>query len=240
MSFNSYDNSSGSISSMFYTTGTSTYGNEFVEVKIESGKKISPIIYFKFLKSKLKTIQNLKLKARIKRLEKAFDKAVENGQDALAKKFLDEVARESRESILWATGYKLFIEEKDIKKHKYNIKGGHISDTHYEDYTRIIPDDVIKKKKDAEKYFDDFIILHYWNEKAKDVKKMDPDEKAKMKDPILFGKIKETNRWYFIADWEDEKCDLTFDKLIDYLGKKDSEVEIQANPRIIEQTMKEK
>lgn len=212
-------------------SGTATAQNDYVKVIVEQESgEISPIIYFKFLKSKLKFLENFKLKARIKRLEKAFDKAVENGQEALAKKFLTQVSREARESVLWATGYKMFVESEDVNKYKYKIKGGHISDTRYEDYTRVIPEDVVKKKKLAEPFFDKFIILHYWNEKAKDVKKMDPDEKAKMRDPILFGKINETDRLYFIADWEDEQCDLTFDKLIDYLGKDEKDVVLSANP----------
>jgi hypothetical protein len=48
---------------------------------------------------------------------------------------------------------------------------------------------------------------------------MSSDEKSKMRDPILFGYIKETDRLYFIADWEDEYCDLTFDEIIDVVGE---------------------
>lgn len=50
-----------------------------------------------------------------------------------------------------------------------------------------------------------------------------------MKDPILFGKIKETDKLYFIADWQDEHCDLTFDKLIDFMGKDKDETKISNN-----------
>jgi hypothetical protein len=48
---------------------------------------------------------------------------------------------------------------------------------------------------------------------------MSSEEKQKMKDPILFGYIKETDRLYFIADWEDEYCDLTFDEIVDVIGE---------------------
>lgn len=215
--------------------GSATYviGANNGSIEIEKKDGISPIIYFKFLKTKLSVLEKLKLDNRIKRLEKAFNVAVDNGQEALGEKFLKEISKEARESILWAKGYKLFIEKEDVYKHKHNLYSGHISDTRYEDYTRLIPKDIIEKKKKADPYFDSFVILHYWNEKAaKDTKEMDQTEKAKMKDPILFGKIEETDRWYFIADWEDEYCDLTFDKLIDKLGKDEEDISLQANPNL--------
>ena len=31
--------------------------------------------------------------------------------------------------------------------------------------------------------------------------------------------IKNSNKLYFIGDWIDEYCDLTFDKIIDTMGK---------------------
>jgi hypothetical protein len=227
------DSGTSTTSVWLSTNGTASYGNDYVVMKVEDDGTLNPRLYFKLLKKKLKKfnmIQEMRLKSRIKAVEKAFDAAVENGQEALARKFLEKVCKETREATLYAKGYKLYVEEKDVMKNKNKIKGGHISDTLYADYTRVIPKDVIAKKKAAEPFFDEFIILHYWNEKAKDVKKMDPDERSKMRDPILFGKIKETNRWYFIADWEDEYCDLTFEKLIDYMGKDDEDVMLPKVP----------
>ncbi len=37
--------------------------------------------------------------------------------------------------------------------------------------------------------------------------------------PILFGVIKGRRRLYFVGDWVDEFCDLTFDQIADALGK---------------------
>jgi len=185
---------------------------------VEKDKGISPILYFKYTKSKFKMIERNRIDRRLKQIEKAFNVAVENGQDALAEKFLKNIAKEARESELFAKGVRYYIDRYEVNKYKNHIRGGHISDTKFQDYTRVIPKDVIKKKKKFEGLFDEFIIYHYWNPDAEDMKTMDRDEKEKMKDPILFGVIKETNRLYFIADWEDEYCDLTFDEMIDLLG----------------------
>lgn len=39
------------------------------------------------------------------------------------------------------------------------------------------------------------------------------------RDPILFGVIRGSDKLYFIADWIDEYCDLTFEKITSQLSK---------------------
>lgn len=194
---------------------------------------IMPQLYFSYVKKKFGTLEAMRLDSRIKKVEKAWEEAVSNGQYALAEKMLRWVMKETRESVLYAKGIRHFIEKDDLDKHKRNIRGGHISDTRYKEYTRVIPPEVVAKKKKVEDVFDEFIIYHYWNPAAVDTKQMAPEEKSKMRDPILFGIIKETNRMYFIADWEDEFCTLTFDEVIDHLGKKDEELTLTNRPEPI-------
>jgi len=230
-------------SDYYSATGTETYftidgtsmlnsGGFVTTVTQKTG--ISPQLYFKYIKKKFSMLEKMKIDKRLVRLEKAFDQAVENGQSALAEKFLLQVGREARESVIYAKGIKLFIEKSDLDKHKQNIRGGHISDTKLEKFTRVIPKDVLKKKKKVADIFDGFVIYHYWNEKAEknreDKQKMSREERADLRDPVLFGWIKECNRLYFIADWEDEYCDLSFEELIDFLGKDEDEIKIPRNP----------
>ena len=68
-----------------------------------------------------------------------------------------------------------------------------------------------------------------------DTKEMNDDERSQMKDPVLFGYIKETRRLYFIADWEDEHCDLTFDEMIEVVGKDDEEFTLSNKPEALEE-----
>jgi hypothetical protein len=184
---------------------------------------IHPVLAFKYIKSKFGILEKLFLDRRLKKLEKAFYQAIENGQEALGNKILNNLARETRESILYAKGIKNFVEREDICRYKNKIKGGHISDTKLEEYTRVIPRDVLKKKKAVEMIFDGFVVYHYYEDavekKLEKKQKMSEDEKSKMRDPILFGYIKETDRLYFIADWEDEYCDLTFEEIVDVIGE---------------------
>ncbi len=207
----------------WYIDGTGLYITKGIEVSVTINKHldrgISPILYFKYLKNKFKVLERKRFDERLRRLEVAFYKAVEAGQEALGMKLLKEIAVETRESAMYAKGIKRYVELADVKKHKDNIRSGHISDTKLEEFTRDIPARVMKKKKAVEDLFDGFVVYHYWQEERKDVKQMTPDEKSKMRDPVLFGTIKETDRLYFIADWNDELCDLSFEEMADAAGK---------------------
>ncbi|MFA5696665.1 MAG: hypothetical protein WC917_04490 [Bacilli bacterium] len=211
---------------LFSYDGSASWGEQGTtnqvagKVTVKTG--ISPILAFKYIKKKFGILENIILDRRLKKLEAAFYQAVDNGQEALGVKILSELARETRESALYAKGIRHFVEREDILKVKNKIKDGHISDTRLEEFTKIIPKNVLKKKKELEGVFDGFIIYHYYNEeiekKIAKKQKRSPDEQGKMRDPILFGYIKESDRLYFVADWEDEYCDLTFDEIIDVVG----------------------
>lgn len=211
-----------------------TQGIASVGVKMGSG--IAPELYFKYIKKKFGTLEGMKLNARLKRLERAFNVAVENGQISLGEKLMKELSREARESAMYAKGFKHFIEMEDLHKYKRKIRDGHISDTKFEHFTRVIPDDVLAKKKKAEDLFDGFVIYHYWNSeterKMEAKQKMSPEEKSRMRDPVLFGVIKESDRLYFIAEWDDEFCDLSFEEIIDVIGKDEDEHTIGREPQL--------
>lgn len=212
---------------------TINYSND---PKNKRTKGIHPMLFFKYVKKKFGIIDGYRMDRRLKNLEKAFDKAVESGQEVLAEKFLMEFTREFRESALYAKGIKMFIEKEDLSKHKHKIRDGHISDTKYEDYTRIIPKNIIAKKKKLEGVFDGFIVYHYWNDKIEEKvakkEKMSSEEKQKMRDPILFGTVRESNRLYFIDEWDDDECDLNFEEMTSAIGKDDKEFLITDKPNL--------
>lgn len=226
----------GTGASSLQITGTAVYATNIGGFTMQMGARrgISPILYFKYIKKKFRTLERYRMERRIRAIEAAFDKAVESGQEALGEKILSEMAVEFRESAIYAKGVRHFIEKEDLDRHKHGINGGHIADTRLEDYTRDIPKRVIAKKKKVEDVFDGFVVYHYWNpEEQKESKKdMTPDEEAKMRDPVLFGIIKETRRLYFIADWDDEYCKLSFADMIEAIGREDEEYEIPKNPTL--------
>lgn len=231
-------------------TGGLDWGNEFISIQAsaarealealgsrsigESGDtgKIHAQLYFSYVKSKFSLLERIRMDRRVKVLEKAFEAASNNGQDMLAEKMLRELVAYSRCSVMAAKGIKWVIAKEDLNKHKRHIKGGHISDTPLAKYTRIIPKKAVKRMEELNGVFDDYVIYHYWNEKADDVKSMSPDEKRAMRDPVLFGLIKEApEKLFFVADWEDEYCDLTFDEMLEAMGKEYSEVKVPDKPQ---------
>jgi len=215
-----------------------TYPMGSYNVEVETNKKgISPILYFKYIKKKFKILERMRMDTRLKRLEKAFYEALDSGQAELGEKLFKKLAVETRETAMYAKGIRFFIEKQDLDKHKRNIRGGHISNTMLKDFTRLIPKNVSEKYKNSLGLFDDYVVYHYWNEeevkKVEKKQKMEPEERAKMRDPVLFGIIRETDKLYFIADWEDEQCDLTFDEIIDKVGLDDNDVELKREPSLI-------
>lgn len=64
--------------------------------------------------------------------------------------------------------------------------------------------------------FTDYFVLYH--PAAEEKKALTTADKIKAKDPIIFGVLKcQPDIFYFVADWEDEHCDLTLTKLVDDL-----------------------
>lgn len=231
------EDTSSTISNVWVNTGVSGYqfGN-YGSAEIKKEKEgLNPELYFRFIKSKFTQLELSNLERNLAEVEAAFNKAADNGQNVLAEKILNKVSIATKESLAHAKGCKYFIDGEVLRRNKSKIRGGHISNTAYDKFTRVIPDEVVEAKKKFGDIFDSFEIYHYWNNDAEGKKDMDPSERAAMRDPVLFGKIDNSDRYYFIADWVDEYCDLTFSEMIEHLGKDDSEVRLRTHLTQIEE-----
>lgn len=216
------------------TTMTLSSDSSLVQIRADGTKKsgcnLSPQLYFKYIKSKFSLIQRKRADAQLRKLEKDFEAAIKFEHEGLSEKLFEQCCVHAKEVLIHTKGIRYFITKEHYNKYKYILKDGHISDTPYEKYTRFIPKRAIKKKKELEGIFDKFIIFHYYNDKQKDVKKMSPQEKSDMKDPILFGKLDGVDKLYFIDDWEDEYCTLTFGELVDMMKLEDNEITVKRHP----------
>lgn len=156
----------------------------------------------------------------------AIESAMNNGQIALL-----EILKEKKEGVL--SEIKLldsvnepiqYVSEEDVVKFykKANLKDKMLKLSWIKNYARLIPSDVLEKKKvfDEIDIFDNYVILHF--DKNGDSTEMTKAEKEKAKDPILFGVLKGTRKLYYIADWIDEYCDLTLDKFLSTLEMEES------------------
>jgi hypothetical protein len=230
--------SSGGNSNGFVITGNNAWFGNFtaeagnVEVQVRKDKNIPAKIYFKLVKNKLNKIDGAVIEKKLQKLEKAAEKMIDQGQNALADRFLNDLTLATKELQAYTAGVRYYIDKEILWKHKNKIRGGHISNTKYEDFMRKIPDEVVEAKKKTDGIFDEYWIFHYHGKEHEENKEMTSTEKARMRDPILFGVFREKQRFYLIADWIDEECDLTFDQMVEAIAGEDDEFEYKLDSKM--------
>ncbi len=207
------------------TWNTDSGGQMAMKLGKSTGKKeISATLYLKYVKSRLGKTQIEKAKKRLAKLQKLVAYSKEMGQQALYEELTREVAVIVQETEMWSFGIDSWLKQIDIDKFRGMIIGKVIKWDRLENFPRIVPklvQDKVKKLKKAN-IFDEFWILFIDHTEAAPLKTN--KEKIKEKDPILFGRQKfQPNRFYYIADWVDEYCDLTLDKLVDKIKTEDPE-----------------
>jgi len=212
------------------SSSTPSGTNFFVEIsddKKNSKKKgMSVKIFFGYVKRKFGILGDRRFEKRIKKLEKLAIETENIGQIALSENFMKKAIKEARECELYASGFRIFIEKKLIEKFKEKTCKP-IYETKLKNFSKPIPNSCqkeIKKCLDL-KLFDEIIIMHTNQED----KELTEEEK---KDPIAFGIIAESDRYYFITDWEDEFCNLTLDDIIDKLDLEEDEIKLKKNPEL--------
>jgi hypothetical protein len=180
--------------------------------------------YFKNLKSKMMSTQVEKLESNRKFLSLEIDRANKLGQKNLLNKaaFIWEVLE--KEILLNALGYIKYVEKTDVVKLIDTVTPKNsVKIIELENYPRSIPETNAVEIEKAVSYgiFDKFLVLYT---DFTDEEVHTPEQKetiARNKDPIVFGMFynevmrAQHERMYYITDWEDEHCDLTFAKMVD-------------------------
>jgi hypothetical protein len=162
--------------------------------------------------------QKVSFQNRMTDVQEFIDKALHNGQTALAEKLKKNLEVIKMELALNQTSFDTFVTEEKLVEFSYNSQRGLRLDW-IENFTRLIPQSVLIRRDEANKLkvFDNYVILHY-DPKNRSTE-MTEAEKRKARDPILFGVSRLSRRLYFIGDWKDELCDLTMDDIIQKFGK---------------------
>jgi len=215
------------------------------DVQIYTDKHgIHPRLYFTFIKRNLSTLESRFLKRRMKQLEKMVDKFAALGQEAMSEECIRQFCTISRESAMLACGIKKFITQEHAEKFRHKIRGKPLMITPIKNFARPIPKAVTKKIKKCmdKKLFDSYVIFHL-DEKAERDTEADKERKRKERerDPIVFGCIEYSDKYYFIADWEDEFDDLRLSDIIKKLSlkKKDITMKQKIEFKLKEKTRKE-
>ena len=158
-----------------------------------------------------------KYRDRVSNYLKALRNAKIAGQTALLETLLREMIANKYESILDAEGFYYAVREEDVVRFAKKTEKG-LKLSYIQNFGRPIPEDVVKTlaKANQLEVFDNYVVLYY--DPKGDIYKETEKQRAKRKDPILFGVISGSNKLYYIGDWIDEYCDLTLEKFVDTLG----------------------
>lgn len=182
-------------------------------------KKISVVSLDRFFRSLMDSREQVELvEHRTVGYVRAIEGARARGQRALLEQLVAGLAAVRSETQLVSMGLSTYLTEDAVVRFARKVDRGLRLDW-LANFTRVIPDDVAAKKAEADQrcIFDNYVVLHYdptgknWSETAA--------ERAKRRDPILFGVVQGRRLLYFVGDWIDEHCDLTLDKVADVLGR---------------------
>ena len=186
---------------------------------------LSPKAYF----ANIKGLKHQSTKYDLERFaqvqETLMKKAVITGQKEQLRKlqFISECLK--KEAILIDQGITTFVYKEDILAYADKITDKSIHITELENFPREIPDEVVEQigKLKELNIFDEFFIVYT------DYTEVEPALREKIqkeRDPILFGTFLDNergvkmlhSRFYYIADWIDEYCDLTLSKMVETMA----------------------
>lgn len=148
-------------------------------------------------------------------------KARKMGQVAQEEKLLRALVVHIYESVLAVSGFSQYIELKQLQDLQKKCK--RLLDLDYlTNFTRIIPTDVAERKIKADELhvFDNYVVLHYDPTGAMTAMTEEEEQREirRKADPVLFGVIEGSTKLYYIGDWVDEYCDLTWDQIVEKIG----------------------
>lgn len=186
-----------------------------------------PNEYFKLLKESALQVDVESLKSALYVIAEHILQAEKIGQKSFLRKLAFTGDTLWKEQILFQSGFKQFVMIEDIKKYIDNVKPKNsVKIIELERYPRAIPWEAMQKISKAQELnlFSDYCVVFT---DFTDADYKTPEEKkmvARNRDPVVFGFFKDDEtgqkheRFYMLADWEDDTCDLTFNKLVDRMA----------------------
>lgn len=191
-------------------------------------KTLNPQEYFDAMKEKKNNITSEALKKIYENCMELANKYRITGQIRGLRKILFCMESIEKEQQLVDMGITTFIYKDDIDfyidtvANTKNRTERPIKIIELERYEREIPDEVVQVIDKTKELFDQMYVV-YTDYTGKEERKIEAEKKQK--DPILFGTFQNRekkvciDRFYYLGDWVDEFCDLTFDKMINETEK---------------------
>lgn len=216
----------------------SNNNNEFAVETVELGgtlynaDSVTPSMYFDYVKGLKEKLNKSEYDIIIDQALKMINKCKITKQTRMAGELTHQVDLALRELNAANNGFDIFVDRKTIEKYITEVEGKAVKIIELSEYTREIPDEVMDKLSLASDIFDQMYIIFtdYTKKESKRVAKERRD-----KDPIVFGafldktgeaenKIYVEDRLFFVADWVDDKCDLTLEQIVRDTSGKENEI----------------
>lgn len=186
----------------------------------------TPQEYFQMLRESVETADKESLKQLYENASAMAKKYIVTGQVKGAEKLYKFATMTAKELKVIEFGIDKYLTRETVAKFIADVSDKAVVLIEMKNYEREIPDDVVDKIMELQQnnVFDEYYILFtdYTGEVRSKVAKEKRD-----KDPILLGALTVdshlNNRLYHIASWEDDKCDLTLDKMVAMYEKKTGE-----------------
>lgn len=174
------------------------------------------------LKQQKQIIEDAELQRVYENAQVFANKYAETGQTEALKKLIFVLQTVTKERELLKLGFNQFIYKDAIDAYIDQVSVRPIKITELCNYVRDIPQEIVDKVKLTKGIFDEFFVV-YTDYTSKEDRRVEAAKRER--DPILFGVFLDRNahvcneRFYYIGDWIDEYCDLTFDRMLTDLGK---------------------
>lgn len=180
--------------------------------------------YFDDLKEKCVDINLDNLEKSLQEIPAQIQKAEKIGQKFLAEKLKRHIYLIMKEKTLLNYGINKYVSLYDVNRFIDGIEDYVVKFCEIMAFPRIIPNEVVEKieKMKSLGLFSEFYIVFtdYTDEEI--ISDKAKKQREINRDPIVFGTIDGyQDRYYFIADWVDEYCDITFDKMVNTLQSMD-------------------
>lgn len=187
----------------------------------EDNKTLTVQEYFDKVKSLKQDMTDTKLKKLSESSLSLLKRFLVTKQKDAARKVYQNLKCIEKEHTLLKRGINTFIYKDDLDNYLENVADRTVKVTKLENYSRVIPDDIIKRIEETQDIFTDFFVV-FTDYTGREERKVETE--SRNKDPILLGAFINENdkthdidfneRMYYIGDWVDEYCDLTLEKLI--------------------------
>lgn len=193
-------------------------------------QSVTPSVYFNYVKNLKQKLNKEEYDIIIDTALTMLNKTKITGQTAMAKELAHQVDLALRELDAANDGFDIFVNRKDIERYIEKVEDKAIKIIELSKYERDIPNDILPKLEIARKHFDEIYIV-FTDYSKKETKKIAKERRDK--DPIMFGAFhdKDTDeyneiyvedRLFFIADWKEDKCELTLEEIVRDIKDKDS------------------